>query len=88
MEPLLWQAVKLKPTWDNVLLPRLLTRLFQGRERAKLSELAGLDPDLAILEEVYAQYEASNSAGFAFSMRREGLEVTFSVDGAVEIEKR
>jgi hypothetical protein len=88
VEPLLWQAVKLKPTWDNVLLPRLLTRLFQGRERAKLSELAGLDPDLAILEEVYAQYEASNSAGFAFSMRREGLEVTFSVDGAVEIEKR
>jgi len=87
IEPILWRAMKLKPTWENALLPRLLTRLFTGREKKKLWQLAELDADLEILKEIYELYETSEPGSeFGFRMQREGLSMAFTAEGTVEIE--
>jgi hypothetical protein len=81
-----WRAVEVKPTWRNELLPKVLTELFRARREQELHMLMALDPDFAVLGEIYDFYVANrDQEGFGLTMKREGMLLTIKADGTFEI---
>ena len=82
----LWDAVEVKPEWRNDALPELLKRLFREGREGQVRALARLDPDLAVLPEVY-DYYANNreDEGFALKLERAGLEIKLAANGEFSI---
>lgn len=81
-----WRAVAVKPTWRNELLPGVLTELFSARREQELRMLMALDPDFAVLGEIYDFYIANrDQEGFGLTMKREGMLLTIKADGTFEI---
>jgi hypothetical protein len=81
-----WRAVEVKPTWRNELLPEVLTELFRARREQELRMLMALDPDFAVLGEIYDFYVANRDReGFGLTMKREGVLLTIKADGTFEI---
>lgn len=84
---MLWRGVAVKPAWRNELLPRVLTELFAAGREAELRNLAALDSDFKVLEEIYDFYVANrDQEGFGLTMKREGLTITLQRDGTFRIE--
>jgi len=81
-----WRAVEVKPTWRNELLPEVLTELFNAKREQELRTLMALDPDFAVLGEIYDFYVANRDReGFGLTMKREGVLLTIKADGTFEI---
>ncbi|MDX1594950.1 MAG: hypothetical protein R3298_11940, partial [Gammaproteobacteria bacterium] len=83
---MLHRAVAVKPEWRNDALPELLTRLFREGRAGEVRAVAELDPDLAVLPEVYAFYDASREdETFAVTLERPGLVIELDADGTFVI---
>jgi hypothetical protein len=82
----LWRAVELKPAWRNALLPPLLSELFGAKRVYDVHRLARLDPDFAVIDEIYDFYTANREVeGFGLNLKREGLELNLFADGTFEV---